>query len=147
MKKERFAHLSHAEMTKADRTMHHPPAVSKDLLPGGKSVPLLLSKGTRTTEVCLSSNGLNVSLTRPTFVHTRICTQIKNTGVFLKPQQMCASLFFFLGLERQLLFLLCPEITELTSTNEWSSTGIWHENFLCSTSDQALKFVLSHGTC
>lgn len=146
----RFAHPSHAEMTEADRTTQPPLAVSKDLLPGVEPVPLVLSKAARTTGACLSSNGLNMSLTRPTPGHTRvyIYIQIKNTRVFLKPQQMCASLFFFLGLIRQLLFLLCPKITELTSTDEWS--GIWHETFCVArwgTSDQGLKLVLSHGTC
>lgn len=84
--------------------------------------------GTRTTEVCLSPNRPNMSLTRPTLVHTSVCIQIKIIGVFLKciSANVCVSIFLFRP-GKTTAFLLCPEMAELTSTDEWSSTGIWHE--------------------
>lgn len=84
-------------MTEADRTTQPPLAVSKDLLPGVEPVPLVLSKAARTTGVCLSSNGLNMSLTRPTPVHTRvyIYTDKKYKSIPETSVNVCIFIFLF----------------------------------------------------
>lgn len=80
-------------MTKADRTTHHCPAVSKDLLPGVESVALALSRGARTTGACLSPNGLTCPW-QDLHLYTYMYTNKKCRSISETSENMCIFIFF-----------------------------------------------------
>lgn len=146
MQKERFAYLLHAETTKADRTTHHPSNTAKDLLPGVESVPLALRYkdhwGLLVTQQTKHVPDKAYSCTHMCMYINKNYRSISETSA-----NVCISICLFRP-GKTTAFLLCPEMAELTSTEEWSSPGIWHETprvVRCGTSDQGLQFVLSHG--
>lgn len=110
-------------MAKADRTMYLPPAISKDLLPSVETVPLVLGKKARTAGVCLSSSGLGMSLARHTHVRTHTYTYTNNKYKSIsETSETCIFAFLFRLDKTTAFFAECPEMAELASTDEQSST-------------------------